>query len=168
MSKYKGPMTAEELMKRLSADPEYLRMRAEQDEKRRILWERLDSIERPYLKDLADAGFPADSIENVVEKYAPLPDVAVHILLNCLKDCRQLQIQDSLIRALGAAQYPFDGRLLIDLLNAMQNVQIQFAILNTIALAKPHSIDDWLEKARQDDYLRKTLTNLGYKWKKSR
>ena len=164
MSKYKGPMTAEELMKRLAADPEYVKMRAAKDEKSRERAKRLAAISRPILERLTDTGFPAESIEDLVRKFAPVPEQVVEILLANVNECSDDRIQESLVRALGAAEFPFDGRQLVKCFESARDEGLRFAILNTIALVKPHSIDEWLEKARQNDYLRQKLSDLGYKW----
>lgn len=160
----KKRQTAAEFMAELERDPDFRRMRAAKDEKFRRLKERLDKIEAPILGRLRDAGFPAESIEDLVNKYAPLPQDAVDLLIDSLKTCQEYRIQESLVRALGAADSPFDGRPLVDCFESTSSEGVRFAILNTIALAKPHSIDDWLKKAFQNDYLRQTLANLGHKW----
>lgn len=164
MSKYKGPMTAEEFMKQLSTDTEYLRLRAEKDEKSRIRTERLNGVSKPILMRLADVGFPADSFQSLVKQYAPLPEQVVLILLDSLTKCDEERIMESLVRAMGASESPFDGRPLINCFDSTTNEGLRFAILNTIALAKPHSIDKWLEKARQSESLRQKLSDLGYDW----
>ena len=164
MSKYKDSMTAGELMKQLTSDPAYLQMRAGKDEKRRLLEKELDAINRPILDRLELAGFPANSFQELIKKFAPLPESAVSILMDVLKHCAEMRVQESLIRALGAANQPFDGRPLIECFNATQNESLRFAILNTIALTAPHSIEDWLNEAKENQYLREKLIDLGYKW----
>jgi hypothetical protein len=84
VTKKRRHQTAEEFMAELAKDPEYVRMRAEKDERSRLRKERLDAIERPFLTSLAEAGFAAESIEVLVERYAPLPEPAVTILIECL------------------------------------------------------------------------------------
>ena len=162
MSKYKAPMTAKELMDQLATDPEYQQMRARKDEKSRRLQEKLELIEQPMLNRLEEAGFSGDSIVSIVKKYAPLPVAVVGILLECLKECSEERIQESLVRALGAAERPFDGEPLTKLFAATSNEGLKFAILNTIVLARPNSINEWLEAVRQNDYYRQKLADLGY------
>ena len=162
MSKYKAPMTAKELMDQLAADPEYQQIRAKKNEKSRRLREQLELIEQRMLIRLEEAGFSGDSIESIVKKYAPLPAVVVGILLECLKECSEGRIQESLVRALGAAEHPFDGQLLTQLFAATSSEGLRFAILNTIALIRPTSIEELLETVRENDYYRQKLADLGY------
>ena len=156
--------TAQELMDDLANDPEYVRRRAEKDEKFRRLRDRLTLIERPILDKLVAAGFPANSIEDATKRYAPLPEPIVSMFLEYVTTCEDERITDALVRALGAAKSSFDGRSLIDRYIATSNEGLRFAILNTIALAHPHSIDDWLQKARANPHLRQRLADLGHKW----
>jgi hypothetical protein len=163
MSKKRRRQTAEELMTELAKDPEFVRMRAAKDERSRLRKERLDAIERPILASLAEVGFAADSIEDLVKKFVPLPEAAVDMLLRCLRECHEDRIQESLVRALAATRIPFNGQALVDCFESTSDEGLRFAILNTIALARPNSIDDWIQKILQNEYRRKQLTDLGYK-----
>jgi len=164
MTKKKKWITAEDLMAELQCNPEYLARRARKDLEMRQLASRLDVELLPILTEFKNAGFSADSLGAIVAKYSPLPDCAVSILLRFLPLCREERIQDAIVRALGAAEMPFNGQPLIECFESTTNEGLRFAILNTIALAQPHSITNWLERARQDDYLCNELSNLGYKW----
>lgn len=164
MSKRKGGRTAGELLAELERDPEYLRRRAAKDEAFRRIQDHCDEIFRSIPAQLKVAGFPADSLEDLVREIAPMPERVVAILLRHLEDCPEERIQESLVRSLGAAKDSFDGRPLIARFDSTSNEGLRFAILNTIALVRPHSIDNWLERARQNEYLRETLANLGYQW----
>jgi hypothetical protein len=164
VTKKKRRQSAKEFMAELAADPEYVRMRAEKDEKSRQRKERLDGIARPILEKLRDAGFPAESIHDLVKTFAPLPEEAVDILIASLKSCLEEPIQESLARALGAAKTPFDGRPLAALFDSTSDESLRFAILNTIALARPNSIDEWIQKISQNEYRRKQLADLGHEW----
>ena len=164
MSKPK-PQTAAEFMAELAKNPVYTRIRAEKDEKHRRLSEHFNALSRPILVRLELAGFRAATIQEIVKQYAPLPRSAVSILLECLADCSVEQIQESCIRALSAARESFDGRPLIACYKQTQSEGLKFAILNTVALVNPHSIDEWLEQAQANDFLQDQLTKLGINWR---
>lgn len=88
----------------------------------------------------------------------------VEILLSWLSGCHEERIQEMLVRALAAAKSSFDGRHLVTCFESTSDEGVRFAVLNTIAVARPYSIDSWMEKARQNDYLHKKLSDLGYQW----
>jgi hypothetical protein len=154
--------TAKELMDELERDPGYVRLRAEKDEKYRRLEEQYSQLERPILEKLDSHGFQANSIQDAVKRYAPLSSVVVDILLSSLETCDDVRIRESLVRALGAAEKSFDGRPLVNCYEGTSDDNLRWAIVNTIVLARPHSIDEWLEKARKNPHLRSTLEDLGY------
>ena len=164
MKKKRGWQSAGDFMAELEQDPEYMRMRAEKDERHRLVQAQCDQILQPILERLADAGFPANSIQQVVAKFAPLPQPAVEILLDSLKGCREVRVQESLVRALGAAEFRFDGQPLAKLFTNTSDEGLRFAIFNTIALVRPTSISEWLDAVQQNDYYRQKLTDLGYDW----
>ena len=145
-------------------DPDYLAMRARKDEKFRKLREKYAELERPLLERLRLQGYQADSISDLIKRYAPLPSALVEIVLTSIDECADDVTKEWMIRALAAAGQPFDGRKLCELYDRTNNIQLKWAIANTIASSKPHSIDDWLEKASQDAYLRTTLQKLGFSW----
>lgn len=158
--------TASDLAAELNNDPEYLEIKARKEAKFRERAMRLKSICEPIFEELRAAGFFAESFPDLIQKYAPLSSQAVQILLAHLKESSEVPIQSSLVRALGAAKKSFDGRILVECFEATADESLRFAILNTIALVKPHSITDWLETAKQDVHLRQTLADLGYRWGK--
>ena len=92
-------------------------------------------------------GFDAESIEDLVKKFAPLKDVVVEILLDALRNCMEDRMCESYVRALAASEQPFDGKPLVACLQRTSDESLRWAVINTVALAKPHSIDDWLDGA---------------------
>ena len=71
MSKKRDQQTAEEFMAELERDPEYLRRRADKDERSRIRDEKIDAILTPILLKLTKAGFPTDSLQHLVANTLP-------------------------------------------------------------------------------------------------
>lgn len=165
MSKIDPTRPAEEVMRELARDPEFVRRQAAKEEKRRRLDEYYTKLAAPLLDQLSRRGFAAPSLEDVVERYAPLPGSAVEVLLSNLASCEDRRQCEELVHAIAAAKNRFDGRALVDCYERIRDDEaVRWVILNTIALTRPHSIDGWLEKAKHDPYLRKTLLKLGYSW----
>jgi len=158
-------------MKESEQDPEIVRHRNEKEERRQRRKEFYAEMDRPLLDTLRSLGFEATSIEDVIQKHAPLPSLVVEILLKSLETyqdwvvpeavIRQNQL-DMVVRALAAAAEPFDGRPLVKCYETKGNEAIEWSILNTIACAKPHSIDGWIRKQEKIPGIKKTLTDLGY------
>jgi hypothetical protein len=163
MSKMRKGQTAKELMDELGRDPNYLRLRAEKDEKFRLVREQLDALLAPILLALSKGGFPTASLQDLVREYAPLPYNAVVILADCLSVCTDERIQESIVRAMGATKVHFDGQPLATLFDSTRNEGLRFAILNSIALVHPVGIDEWIESIERNDYYRKKLFDLGYR-----
>jgi hypothetical protein len=164
----KGWKTAEGLMAELNADPNYRRRRAEKDRRLQERLERYAAAERPVLEKLKALGVEANSVEEVTTKYCPLPEPVVDVLLGELAGIAENVILEMMIRAIGAAAQPFDGRPLVACYEAKNDPTLRWVILNTVAIAKPHSIDEWIDKAFQDPWMGKTLRQLGYRKKRPR
>ncbi len=160
MSK-KNWKTAQELMAELTGNPDFLRRQAEKEQRRKEREERNAAMERPILDDLRVSGFDAPSIVDTVNKYSPLPDEIVDVLLTGVENSTDLKLLESLVRGLGAAAHPFDGRPLVKCYETFNDYNLRWVIANTIALVRPHSIDAWIEDALRNPVLGKTLRQLG-------
>ena len=79
---------------------------------------------------------------------APLPVDAIEILRSALPQLDDAGLKESVVRAMGTAKQPFDGRPLVTCFQQTNDEGLKFAILNTIALATPYSIDDGLARIR--------------------
>ena len=91
----------------------------------------------------------------------PGTDEIVDEFLKGVENSTDLRFLETLIRGLGAAARPFDGRPLIKCYDTFKDDNLRWVIANTIALARPHSIDNWLEDALRNPVLGKTLRELG-------
>lgn len=157
-------ITAGQLMNELENDPEFLKQREERTARRNRRRQAIFEDQRPILEQLRDKGFEVGALSEIALKFAPLPDVLVESLLDCLPLCGHDRNREWVIRSLGAAKNRFDGRPLISSYKSTYDEGVRFAVLNTIALTKPHSIDTWLEAARSDPYLHAELEKLGYQF----
>lgn len=144
MKKRKGSMTAAGFMAKLEADPDYQRRMAEKRQRHAEHEARLDAITKPILDDLRSMGVATDSIEEMLRRCAPLPPQIVQILLGWLPRIQEDRVKESLIRALGAAKEPFDGRPLVDCFLHDKLGTLRFPIANTIVEARPFGIADWV------------------------
>lgn len=155
--------TAEELMTELNKNPEFLRRRAAKDKRRKEREEEFAQLERPVVERMRAIGFEAISITDAIKKYSPLPDKLVELLLDSIRQSSVVKLLEWLIRALAAARRPFNGQALIECYDKFNDIELRWVILNTIACAKPHSIDNWIQNASRDPYVAETLEKLGYK-----
>jgi hypothetical protein len=157
----KRPMTAAELMAKLQGDPAFRSRETARDRKRQ---ERQDAYDRelaPFLAELNRRGFPGASLNEIVEKHSPFAPSAIEVLLSSLSEISHPRMLESVIRALGAAKEPFDGRQLAACFDAADDEALKWAIANTIALVRPHSIDDWMTHILKNPYWNETFRGLG-------
>jgi hypothetical protein len=155
------PMTAAELMAKLQADPEYQKREAEKERRRQVRQKAYDQLLEPYLIELRNLGFESESLQELVRVYTPLPEEPVNTLLSSLSVLSEPRVLESVVRALGAAAHSFDGRPLARCFEATDDEALKWAIANTIALAHPHSIEEWLSELRKSPHWDKTLQELG-------
>lgn len=157
------PMTAAQLMAKLEADPGYRRRAAEKE----LVLREQEEVDRqafkPCLDELHGLGFAGESLQILVKIYSPLPESAVRVLLSVLGQFSDPRHVESVVRALGAAAQPFDGRPLARCFESTDDESLKWAIANTIALSHPHSITEWLSELRKIPYWSKTLQELGFK-----
>src|SRR5262249_10693257 len=122
-------------------------------------------LEAPLLEKLGAQGYRAASLDEFIDKFDSLPANVVPLLLEFLDSCEDARECEIIVRALSAAQCPFDGRPLTRCYDRIRDDEaVRWMILNTISLKRPQSIDNRLEEAREDPYRRKTLEELGYAW----
>jgi hypothetical protein len=144
----KQPKTAAELMTELRADPAFRQRELEADLKRAHREQEYSNLLQPILSELQRRGFKGASLEEVLRAFAPLPTDAVEVLLSGFSAIDNVRVKESLVRALGAAKDSFDGQTLVACFQRTDDEALKWAILNTIALTSPESIDDWLAKVK--------------------
>jgi len=144
--KTKGKKTAAELMTELEADPAFREARAQRETEHAV---RVDAYRRaaePVMQDLQAIGIPVTSVDDLLRSWVPLSNEIAHVLLGHLAVSSFEPLQESLVRALAAAQ-PFPGRILVDLFEATPSENLKWVIANTMAMARPLGTSDWLLKA---------------------
>lgn len=142
----KNSKTAAELMAELLNKPEFQRKAAAREELRESRQARYDELLAPVIGQLGGLGLRGDSLQKIVELNAPLSVSAIDVLRNAIPCVKEARPRESIVRALGAASVPFDGRCLAECFDSTDDESLRWAIANTISMVKPHSIDAWVEE----------------------
>lgn len=140
-------MPADAFMKRLEANPEYAQRKAERTKRRADRALRARETVQPVIDDLRRQGVLVQSVQELIERHAPLSPDVVSILSDWLPKITDDQVREGLVRALGAASEPFDGSILVDCFNSTSSESLRWAIANTIAEVRPLGISVWLVTA---------------------
>lgn len=161
--------TADDLMAELERKPDFVQMRGEKEQRRKERAERVAAQESPILERLRALGFELSEVSEAAGKYAPLPDEFVAVLLDAVSEYAEVKeytysnVLEMIIRALGAAGHPFDGRPLTECYDKNTDPTVRWVVCNTIALVRPHHIDDWINKALANPQTAKLLREVGFK-----
>ena len=139
--------TAADFMAELQADPQFQRQQAEKDRKLAEREAAVAAVVRPIMDDLQNAGITAESIEDMTQRYAPLAPQIVQVLLGWLPRVQDDRVKESLIRSLGAAGEPFDGKPLVECFSHDSSDTLRWPIANTMAETRPLGVADWLAEA---------------------
>lgn len=142
----KPRLTAEEFAEQLRHDADYqalLRQRGERAEQIR-------EHERALIDDLTAIGYASESINDLLHRYAPLPGKLVQYLVDSLPQLESPALQESVVRALGAAGESFRSSVLITLFESTNRESLRWAIANTFAELRPLDARRWLISALQE------------------
>lgn len=143
-------MTAAELLAELRGDPEFVAREGRQAQEEALNVARFQTLAAPILRDLSAIGVTPSSLDRLAHEYAPLPADVVEVLLDWIPRATDPNLQESLIRPLGAAGVRFNGKSLIEAFENTQSELLRWAIANTIAEARPSGVTDWLVGVVQD------------------
>lgn len=162
MSKNKrtGRRTAEEILTELQRDPAYLKQIEERDRRRA---ERHAVAKQQILhvvSQLHSLGYTENSLEELVQHHAPLDQKLVLTLLDSLSQLTDESAIQSLIRTLAATKCSYPGQQLCRAFDATHNINLQWVIINTIALTRPEGIQEWLDNTLHNPYWRDVYTGL--------
>lgn len=141
------------------------KMKSESEERTRERFARIDKEVAIVDRRLHELGLKGKDFEEFLPRYAPLSPTVIETMLTLLPELQYERVQESIIRALLYSDGGFDGRPIVDCFNNTYDEGLRWAIINTIACArpKPHSIDEWIEEKLEHPYWGETLRNLGYK-----
>jgi hypothetical protein len=137
-------------MAELKQDPTHQKQRVERERIRAEGAAEVSRVTEPIIHALCDAGFAVGELEELVPRYAPLPDAAVSVLLHWLPKVHEERVQEMLARALAATTQPFDGGPLAAAFETTDSEALRWVIGNTLALTEPRGIGDWLLRKLAD------------------
>lgn len=160
MSK-KSWVSAADLMTELQQDPEYQKKQAELERTHEERTYRTRASAEPVVRELQDAGFAVDAVEELAARYAPISQPGIEVLLSWLPRVQDERVQEMIVRALSATNEPFDGLPLARAFEESQSEFLRWAIGNTMAAAHPTGLAEWVVKAVTDPAsgkARETLT----------
>lgn len=149
MSK-KAWVSAADLMTELQQDPEYQKKRAERERAHEERVQRTQAAAEPVVRELQGAGFAVDAVDELATRYAPISQPGIDILLSWVFRVQDETVREMIVRALGATTEPFDGRPLARAFEESQSESLRWAIGNTMALAHPTGLAEWVVKAVAD------------------
>jgi hypothetical protein len=138
---------AADFITELENNPDFVKRRDEKQQRNAARAATLENVQRPILDKLKQLGVTGNSIDEIVQRYAPLPPPVIEVLLESLSDMSITGIKESIIRALGAAQEPFDGELLIQCFEKDYSDTLRWPIANTLAEARVNGVSQWLVHA---------------------
>lgn len=96
------------------------------------------------LKTSASHGYSANSIQDLLQRYTPVPVELANALLDLLKHVDNPNVLESVVRALGATRSGLDPSPIITLFERTQSENLRWAIANTLAEARPPSAGEWI------------------------
>lgn len=140
--KKRRAMTAKELMAELENDPDYQAGLRAQEQRLAAIRE----SERTVIREIQEAGVHVDSLADLRQRYLPLPDEVVQVLLRCLESVVP-QVQDEIVRTLASVEKPFDVRPLTRLFEMTESDSLRWAIANTLTELRPLDLREWLVEA---------------------
>lgn len=152
--------TAAELLNELAKDDKYQsRMRAKELDnclRRKVTQSEL----RHIVDELNSAGYSGENLGEIVQRHSPLPAAVCEKLLRAMSEDVTDRGLESICRALAASANQFDGRALVRIFESTSDESLKWAIVNTIALTAPHSIDDWQKRIAMDPYWGSVIHDL--------
>ena len=108
---------------------------------------------------LAEGGFPAADLKELIPKYAIFPLKLTELLIACLKGTTNRHLREAIVRTLCGAGPNYDPTGLIDAYDPNDR-SFCFAIVNTLAVTKPAGADGFLKRLSQDPSWTKLIRNL--------
>lgn len=138
--------TAADIAAELARDKDYqAKLRAQEEWSSTVRDE-----ENAIMQFLADRGVRAASVHELVSTRAPFDSKIVDGLVAALAATSNVNVLESVVRALGAAEGSFDAQPLARLFEQTNSEQLRWAIANTLALVHPRDLREWIVKAARE------------------
>lgn len=144
---------ASEFLSELESDPEYVSRRQAHELAGAAREQEIEQAGRELRERLAAIGYPVATLDEIVQRYAPLPREVVTVLLDALRRVESTAAQEQIVRALGASGVSFSGDSLVELFNRTDSDSLRYAVANTMAEAPVTGIGLWVLQAAQDEQI---------------
>ena len=147
------PITAGELLDRLERDPLYIARMEEWEEQKERNRREYQEAAAPMLWELAEAGFPVDSLDVFINTAIDYKRV-VPILMHWLSRMDDRWVKESIVRSLTTRwARPAAAPLLIDEYRRTQDEHLKWAIGNALSVvADDSAFDDLVELVRDKSH----------------
>lgn len=159
--------TAAELLAELATRPDFVQRQVEKSQRMQGRADEAAALEHPIIVELCNAGFEVAEVGDCAKSFAPLPDMVVTILLDAVaryggdEAYTRSNVLEVLVRQLGAASKPFDGRALVQCFHQTSSSAVRWAICNTIALSRPSNVDGILHSPQLSSECKNLLARAG-------
>lgn len=144
------PKSAAAFSAELNADAEYVARRSAREDTGVLREAEFQVLTQALRDDLAAVGYPVATIEDLLPRYAPLPQPVVDALLKHLAEMADISVQEHIVRVLGASAVSFDGAPLVRLFEASDSTSVRFAVANTLAQRQARGVAEWVLGAVQN------------------
>ncbi|HMT72682.1 MAG TPA: hypothetical protein PKA77_01320 [Chitinophagaceae bacterium] len=147
-------MKADEFLSKFKENSEYkqmLKIKESEGIKKTL---EIRNIEKPFIESLHKEGYKKISDSDDILKLDKVDSRLTDIILNWLIQLdNKHNSQETLVRALGKAEFPFDGTVLMRLFESQESsANLKWAIANTVAVGRAMNISEWLkEKLTADE-----------------
>lgn len=148
----KHGIAAEELMRQLEADPEFVAAREQKERERQAREAEYRRIEEPLVRDLRAGGLEVDSAWDLVNTSAPYPN-ALPILLDHLQRSYPDAIKEGIARALAVREAKFAWRVLVGAFRRESGPRAKDGLAVAIAATADKAVLDELIELAKDSTL---------------
>ncbi|MGE3511604.1 MAG: hypothetical protein AB7N65_22265 [Vicinamibacterales bacterium] len=139
MKPKQGRVTAEELLRSLSADPEFVAKREQEESERQARAAAWRVAEAPLVAELNDAGFGIASVWDLVNSSESYLD-ALPILVDHLQRAYPSRVREGIARALAVPEARFAWGVLVDLYRAEDSNDAKDGLAIAIAAAADDAV----------------------------
>ena len=153
-------MSAAQFMAELDSDPESVARRRVLEDSVAKRSQQMALVLQPVLADLSDAGYESANLNDLVERYAPLPQDVAKILRRWLSQISEPTVKEQIVRSLAASAERFPGTELVATFETATAESLRWAIANTMAESRPSGLERWLAGALSNEHYGKAREML--------
>lgn len=146
----KKHLTADEVREQFETDPLYARVPAEKKAEILLNIQTIEEQSKPLLQALDDLGMSVVCVWEILDRYKKLYPVVIDTLLEHLPRVSYPRLKENIVRVIGLASSPYDGRVLASEYDCASDKYLKWAICDTFARTRPQNVDDWMIKTLGD------------------